>query len=110
MPHQRLSPAPTALRGADRSRGVLTDPLARPPSQTLEECNISAQGEAIVEPIELNFVYKIEGAPPPPPPPPLPAPPGGRSQARPGARHRRSAGRRPGASGPLLPAAAELSS
>ena len=29
--------------------------------KTLEECHISAQGEAIVEPITVNFVYKTEG-------------------------------------------------
>jgi hypothetical protein len=34
----------------------------RPFFQTLEECHISAQGEAIVEPIEVNFVYKVEGS------------------------------------------------
>jgi len=28
--------------------------------KTLEECHINSQGEAIVEPIEVNFVYKKE--------------------------------------------------
>jgi len=36
-------------------------PSLRAPSQTLEECQISAQGEAIVEPITVNFVYKVDG-------------------------------------------------
>lgn len=30
--------------------------------KTLEECHISASGVAIVEPIEVKFVYKVEGS------------------------------------------------